>query len=45
MEKENRDTQSDKKQTEANHVGGINHELGGVDPEIETTLMRLSGGP
>lgn len=27
------------------HVGGINEELGGVDPEIDENLMRLSGGP
>lgn len=27
-----------------NHVGGINEELGGVDPKADETLMRLSGG-
>lgn len=27
------------------HVGGINDGLGGVDPEIDGTLMRLAGGP
>lgn len=27
------------------HVGGISDELGGVDPEIDQNLMRLSGGP
>jgi hypothetical protein len=27
------------------HVGGVSNSLGGVDPEIEETLMRLSGGP
>ncbi len=27
------------------HVGGVNDGLGGVDPEIEDTLLRLSGGP
>lgn len=27
------------------HVGGVNDALGGVDPEIDATLMRLSGGP
>ncbi len=27
------------------HVGGVSDSLGGVDPEIEETLMRLSGGP
>ncbi len=26
------------------HVGGINEQLGGVDPLIDETLMRLSGG-
>ncbi len=30
---------------ELRHVGGINDSLGGVDPEIDETLMRLSGGP
>ena len=27
------------------HAGGINDELGGVDPEVDANLMRLSGGP
>lgn len=27
------------------HVGGISTELGGVDPEADENLMRLSGGP
>lgn len=27
------------------HVGGITAELGGVDPDIDETLLRLSGGP
>lgn len=27
------------------HVGGVNDGLGGVDPEIDETLERLSGGP
>ncbi|MDT8902074.1 hypothetical protein [Anaeroselena agilis] len=27
------------------HVGGVNDTLGGVDPDIDETLMRLSGGP
>ena len=27
------------------HVGGVSEELGGVDPDIDQTLMRLSGGP
>lgn len=26
------------------HVGGINEELGGVDPRADENLMRLSGG-
>lgn len=30
---------------EPRHVGGVNDSLGGVDPEIDETLMRLSGGP
>jgi hypothetical protein len=29
---------------EVNHVGGINEELGGVDPRADENLMRLSGG-
>lgn len=29
----------------AEHVGGINASSGGVDPDIDETLMRLSGGP
>ncbi|MDR3565668.1 MAG: hypothetical protein P4N59_30100 [Negativicutes bacterium] len=27
------------------HVGGVNEQLGGVDPAIDETLERLSGGP
>jgi len=27
------------------HVGGVNDSLGGVDPEIDENLERLSGGP
>lgn len=27
------------------HIGGVNAELGGVDPDIDKNLMRLSGGP
>lgn len=27
------------------HVGGVSDSLGGVDPDIEETLLRLSGGP
>lgn len=38
-----RDDRRDKEETR--HVGGINDSLGGVDPEIDETLMRLSGGP
>jgi hypothetical protein len=30
---------------EVRHVGGVSDSLGGVDPEIEDTLLRLSGGP
>lgn len=29
---------------ELNHVGGVNDELGGVDPRADETLIRLSGG-
>lgn len=29
---------------EVMHVGGINEELGGVDPKADENLMRLSGG-
>lgn len=28
-----------------NHVGGVNESAGGVDPDIDENLMRLSGGP
>ncbi|HMM20128.1 MAG TPA: hypothetical protein PKA10_05260 [Selenomonadales bacterium] len=28
-----------------NHIGGVNAEAGGVDPDIDRNLMRLSGGP
>jgi hypothetical protein len=27
------------------HVGGVTEDLGGVDPEIDANLVRLSGGP
>lgn len=27
------------------HVGGVNDDLGGVDPYIDENLIRLSGGP
>jgi len=27
------------------HVGGVDDELGGVDPDIDQLLMRLSEGP
>jgi hypothetical protein len=29
---------------EINHVGGINEELGGVDPRADENLIRLSSG-
>lgn len=29
----------------ASHVGGVNDDLGGVDPEVDSNLVRLSGGP
>lgn len=29
---------------ELNHVGGINEDLGGVDPQADENLIRLSGG-
>lgn len=45
-------TDKDKQQAElqtisaaANHIGGINDQLGGVDPDIDSNLMRLAGGP
>jgi hypothetical protein len=38
-----RDDRRDKEETR--HVGGVTDSLGGVDPEIDETLMRLSGGP
>lgn|GEM_PF-1298287 len=28
-----------------NHVGGIAGDAGGVDPDIDQNLIRLSGGP
>lgn len=31
--------------SDTNHIGGINEQLGGVDPEIDNDLMRLAGGP
>ncbi len=37
--------QGGEEQAPARHVGGVNDGLGGVDPEIDETLMRLSGGP
>ncbi len=27
------------------HAGGIDDDLGGVDPEIDEVLVRLAGGP
>ena len=33
------------KKVRLSHVGGISSELGGVDPEADENLMRLSGGP
>ena len=27
------------------HVGGLSETLGGVDPDIDELLLRLSGGP
>lgn len=27
------------------HVGGVSDQLGGVDPEADSNLVRLSGGP
>lgn len=29
----------------ADHVGGINETSGGVDPDVDESLIRLSGGP
>lgn len=46
--REVKDTDEDKKnrkQTLVNHVGGVNDELGGVDPMADENLVRLSGGP
>ena len=42
-EEKRRDDRRDKQ--EIRHVGGVSDSLGGVDPEIDETLMRLSGGP
>lgn len=30
---------------DTSHIGGINDQLGGVDPQIDDDLMRLAGGP
>jgi hypothetical protein len=30
---------------QAQHVGGVTDEQGGVDPLADENLMRLSGGP
>lgn len=30
---------------ELQHAGGVSDSLGGVDPDVEDTLLRLSGGP
>lgn len=45
-------TDKDKQQAElqavspaANHIGGVNDQMGGVDPDIDNDLMRLAGGP
>jgi hypothetical protein len=35
----------DRKKDDLNHVGGVSDTLGGVDPAIEETLLRLSDGP
>lgn len=32
-------------ETTGKHVGGVNDQLGGVDPDVDANLMRLSGGP
>jgi hypothetical protein len=37
--------QGGEEENKPRHVGGIDDGLGGVDPEIDDTLMRLSGGP
>ena len=42
-EEKRRDDRRDNQ--EVRHVGGGSDSLGGVDPEIDETLMRLSGGP
>ena len=31
--------------SDISHVGGVNDQLGGVDPDIDEDLMRLSGSP
>lgn len=36
--------QNPEQRSELNHVGGINEDLGGVDPRADENLMRLSGG-
>lgn len=35
----------EQKKAELNHVGGVSDSLGGVDPAVEETLLRLSDGP
>jgi hypothetical protein len=44
QEEEHSEEDSGRKQA-PRHVGGVNEELGGVDPEIDQALMRLSDGP
>lgn len=43
-----KDKQQAKLQTisaDINHIGGISDQLGGVDPDIDSDLLRLAGGP
>lgn len=47
MDRKNQKPEAEQQQVPqpVEHVGGINASSGGVDPDIEETLLRLSGGP
>lgn len=45
MDKDTKQQQKILPKTKLSHVGGISNDAGGVDPEADKNLMRLSGGP
>ncbi len=45
MEEESKQVKEESGDSKVKHVGGVNDNLGGVDPEIDENLERLSGGP